>query len=256
VATPLVSVAIPCYEMGGRGAEFLEYSLERIAEQTYPRVEAVVADHSRDDEVRRTCDAWRSRLNLRYVRNTHKRGSSSANANIAIKNSSGDLVKILCQDDYLYQPDSLDRTVSAIGDGEWLVSSYLHTDDRQKLFRLQNPRLSADIAVMNTIGTHSCLTIRNRAEPELFNEDLIWLMDCEYYRRLYDRLGEPAILLDPTVVHMLWEGQVTNTIATEERRRAEYEHVRHLYAKPIPGLPNPSRPSLRLRLARRIRWLM
>lgn len=239
--------------MGGRGTEFLGFSLQRIVEQTYPRVEVVVADHSRNDEVEETCDAWRDRLNLRYVRNSHKRGSSSANANVAIKNSSGDLVKILCQDDSLYQSDALERTVNGMGDREWLVSSYLCTDDRRK-FTQWNPRLNADIATANTIGTHSCLTIRNLDQPELFNEDLIWLMDCEYYRRLYDRFGEPAILCDPTVVQVLWEGQVTNTIATEERRRAEYEHVRRLHPRPIPRLP-PSAPklSLGLRVARRIR---
>jgi glycosyltransferase involved in cell wall biosynthesis len=254
VSTPLISVAIPCYEMGGRGAEFLGYSLERIAEQTYPRVEVVVADHSRDDEVRRTCDVWGDRLNLRYIRNPRKRGSSSANTNVAIENSEGDLVKILCQDDSLYQPDALEKTASAMGNREWLVSSYLYTDDR-KLFKQWNPRLNADIAVTNTIGTHSCLTIRNREQPERFNEDLIWLMDCEYYRRLYERFGGPATLGDPTVVVMLWEGQVTNSLATAERQRAEHEHVRRLHATPIPGLPRAPRPSLGARVARRIRQL-
>ena len=39
-------------------------------------------------------------------------GSSSANANSCILNSRGKLIKILCQDDYLYDMHSLEQTVN------------------------------------------------------------------------------------------------------------------------------------------------
>jgi glycosyltransferase involved in cell wall biosynthesis len=248
----LVSIAIPCYEMHGRGAEFLEYGLARVADQTHPRIEVVVSDHSRDDAVELVCDRWSGSLDIRYVRNGEKRGSSSANLNVALEHARGDLIKILCQDDYLFDATAIGRTVAALRDEDhWLVSSYLHTQDRKTLFRRQDPRLTADIAVVNTIGTHSCLTIRND-EPERFDEDLIWLMDCEYYRRLYERFGPPRILRDVTVVQTLWEGQVTNTTASgHDLRSNEEAMVRRRHPKPLPGLePDISRPTLAARIAR------
>ena len=234
---PLVSIAIPCYEMHGRGAEFLDFGLSRIASQSYRQIEVVVADHSTDDSLERICDAWQDRVRLRYVRNTLKRGSSSANLNVAIKNAQGDLIKILCQDDYLFNRAAIERTVAAFRETDaWLVTSYLHTTDRISLFNPQDPQLNPHIEFVNTIGTHSCLTIRNLDEPELFAEDLIWAMDSEYYRRLYDRFGPPAIVHRITVVQMLWDGQVTNTYASDEQlRKTELEKVTRRYPEPMAG---------------------
>jgi glycosyltransferase involved in cell wall biosynthesis len=252
----LVSIAIPCYEMHGRGAEFLDYALARVAEQTYPRIEVVISDHSLDDAVEHVCKGWGDSLELQYVRNPQKRGSSSANLNVAINHARGELIKILCQDDYLFGASAIQKIVAAFsGTDYWLVSSYLHTRDRETLFRRQDPRMTADIAGNNTIGTHSCLTIRNVDEPELFAEDLIWLMDCEYYRRLYDRFGEPRILHDVTMVQTLWEGQVTHTTAAaQELREYEEAEVQRRHPEPLPGLaPSRQRPTLARRIAGRMR---
>jgi glycosyltransferase involved in cell wall biosynthesis len=255
----LVSIAIPCYEMHGRGAEFLDYGLGRVAEQTHPRIEVVVSDHSRDDAVELVCKHWEDSLPIEYVRNAEKRGSSSANLNVAIGRAHGDLIKILCQDDYLFDATAIERIVDAFRETDyWLVSSYLHTRDRETLFRRQDPRMTADIAGNNTIGTHSCLTIRNVAEPELFAEDLIWLMDCEYYRRLYARFGAPRVLHDVTMVQMLWEGQVTHTAAAaHDLREREEAEIRKRYPEPLTGLPPSGKPPVRARrLALRLKRML
>jgi glycosyltransferase involved in cell wall biosynthesis len=219
--------------MHGRGAEFLDLGLSRIVSQSYPSIEVVVSDHSKNDAVRAVCRSWSDRLDIRYMRNRRKRGSSSANLNVAIVNCTGQLVKILCQDDYLADEWAIERTVKAFGEADaWLVSSYLYTADGVSFDR-HDPRVTPDLAVANTIGTHSCLTIRN-SHPELFDEDLLWLMDCEYYRRMHDRFGPPVILRDVTVVQMLWEGQVTNTYASDARlRQAERDAVRRRHPTPL-----------------------
>jgi glycosyltransferase involved in cell wall biosynthesis len=235
--------------MHGRGAEFLEYGLGSIAAQTYPAIEVVVADHSEDDAIGRVCQEWQGRLDVRHIPNPVNRGSSSANLNVALRAAEGELIKILCQDDYLFDGAAIARTFEAFTeDAAWLVSSYLHTSDGSTIEGRQDPRLTAEIATVNTIGTHSCLTIRNEV-PEMFDERLIWVMDCEYYRRLYDRFGPPVVLQEVTVVQTLWEGQVTNTHAADERlRRAEIRSVSERYP-PIGGLP-PSRSRLSSTLRR------
>jgi glycosyltransferase involved in cell wall biosynthesis len=231
--------------MHGRGAEFLDFSLSQIAAQSYSSIEVVVSDHSKDHAVADVCESWQETIGLRYIRNSKSRGSSSANVNVAIREAQGALIKILCQDDFLFNRTAIEQTVTAFcATDAWLVTSYLHTEDRVSLFNRHSPRMTSNIAVVNTIGTHSCLTIRNVDRQELFDEELIWAMDCEYYRRLYDRFGPPRILDEVTVVVTLWDGQVTNTYASDERlRRAEIAAVRRRYPEPLAEFPS-SEPRL------------
>jgi hypothetical protein len=56
------------------------------------------------------------------------------------------------------------------------------------------------------------------------DESLNWLMDCEYYKRMYDIHGEPSILDKFTVVNRATEDRLTNTIS-EDQKRDEYLKV-------------------------------
>lgn len=218
-----LSIAIPCYEMGGHGIEMLTCAINSIKEQTFIDYEIVVSDHSIDNELYELCQSYN--LNIKYYRNPDKRGSSSANINNAIMHCTGDIIKILCQDDYLADSFSLEHTVSAFDEStQWLVSSYLVTRDRITIARHYLPRWNNKIYIENTIGTHSCLTIRNDP-PILFDENLIFYMDCEYYYRLYQKYGLPKILSNPTVVQLLWPGQVSNTLITDNLDQAERNYV-------------------------------
>jgi glycosyltransferase involved in cell wall biosynthesis len=220
-----LSVAIPCYEMRGRGAEMLQYSLNILKEQNISFFEVIVSDHSIDDNIEKVCIQESKNLDIKYMRYSKMRGSSSSNMNNAIKNCSGDIIKILCQDDYLFGGNSIAKTIEAFDlNKKWFVSSYFHTYDRVNLIDFQFPRLSNNISLDNQIGTHSCLTILNE-DPLLFDEQLIWFMDSEYYYRLYKKFGEPQILLDPTVVQLLWKGQVTNTLINNNLVEKERRYI-------------------------------
>lgn len=225
-----ISIAIPCYEMGDKGGDFLDFSLSKIFDQTYKQIEVIVSDHSIDDNVKDVCEKWKKLLDIKYLRNEIMRGSSSQNINNCIKNSSGELIKILCQDDYLYDKDSINNTVRAFIDDNtkhWLVSNYLYTDDN-KNFKEYRPYLNANILLINTIGTHSCLTIRNK-DLIYFDENLIWFMDCEYYNRLLKTFDKPIFLPVFTVAQFIWSGQVTNTLANEEVRQKEKQYIERKY---------------------------
>ena len=224
-----LSVAIPCYEMNGRGSEMLQYSFEVLKRQNFQDFEVVVSDHSVDDNVRDVCNRESKYLNIGYFRNAKKRGSSSANINNAIVNCTGQLIKILCQDDFLYGNDAIEKTINKFDyTKKWLVSGYLHTRDRINFDTHHVPKLSSRIYLENHIGTHSCLTILND-DPILFDENLIWFMDSEYYYRLYKRYGAPLIMSEPTMAQYLWQGQVTNTIITDEIIKSEEKYIASKY---------------------------
>lgn len=223
-----VSVAIPCYDMNGKGDFFLDFNIEKIARQTHRDIEIVISDHSKTDIVKNVVDRWKT-LNIKYVKFDKKYGNSSANTNNAIRNCTGDIIKILCQDDYLYDEFSVEKIVENFSpSNQWLVSAYVHTKDHVKLFKKKKPKYNDKIYIKNTIGTHSSLTIRNGLDV-FFDEELIWFMDCEYYRRLYDNYGAPKILNEITMVQFLWEGQVTNTLADKERRLKEFDYLQTKY---------------------------
>jgi glycosyltransferase involved in cell wall biosynthesis len=224
----MISIAIPCYEMNGRGIEMLEYSFNKIREQNYKDFEVVISDHSMDDKIEGLCKIWSDKFSINYNRFEEKRGSAPANANNCIRNSHGDLIKLLFQDDYLYDSDSLQKTVDSFDDRHmWLVSSYMHTRNRIEYFNEHVPVLNERIHLKNLIGFPSCLTLRNK-DVIFFNEDLTWVFDCEYYKRLFMTFGGPVFLRDITVVNYLWEGQLTHSVNPEIRYK-EKQFVANLY---------------------------
>ncbi len=220
-----ISIAIPCYEMNGRGGEMLQYSLDIIKNQVFIDFEVVIADHSLNNELYQIYEKEKKNLDIKYIRNENNRGSSSGNINCAIKNCTGDLIKILCQDDFLFGNYAIQQTVSSFDyNKNWLITSYLHTIDRKEFINYHFPRFSKKIYLDNLIGTHSCLTILNE-NPILFDENLIWFMDCEYYYRLYNIYGLPKILDSATVIQYLWDGQVTNSLITKNIIKKEKKYV-------------------------------
>ena len=75
----------------------------------------------------------------------------------------------------------------------------------------------------NTVSSPSVLALR--AEVGLhFDENLIWLMDVEFYDRCAQQLGAPVILPDVLVANRLHEGQVSARV-TKPLRRSELRHV-------------------------------
>ena len=199
-----VSIAIPCYEMHGLGAQNLAYALNSIAIQTYKDIEVVISDHSNDRKIETLCQDYSDILNVKYLRYEEKRGSSSANINNCIRHSTGGIVKILFQDDYLYDKYSLDNIVKEFENGaSWLITSFYHTYDRRHLVRRFDPYLTRKLLISNSIGPPSGLSMINK-DVIYFDEDLLWWMDTDYYKRLFDKFGLPRILTKPTFVTLVW----------------------------------------------------
>jgi hypothetical protein len=85
------------------------------------------------------------------------------------------------------------------------------------------------IQSINTIGSPSVVSIRNK-DLELFNENLLWIMDCEYYKKVFDRHGNPGILTDDKVFICQHINQVTNLIDLELKRKEEnYLKNKYMY---------------------------
>jgi glycosyltransferase involved in cell wall biosynthesis len=222
-----LSVAIPCWSMNGKGASMLEHSFSILEQQSFKEFEVVVTDHSVDSDIEDLCSKWSKQLTINYIRNVEMRGNPAQNTNLGIKNCIGDYVKLLCQDDFLFGNDALDKVYENISrtNYKWMFMSYWHSQDRVNLYRYYIPYLSENISLVNTLGTPSALTIKNEDFME-FDINLKSMYDCEFYGRMIKRYGGPLIINDVTMVNYLHENQTTNTVVNSSLLANEEDYIR------------------------------
>jgi glycosyltransferase involved in cell wall biosynthesis len=228
---PKISVCIPTYEMKGKGEEYLQHSFRMLYSQTFKDFDVVISDHSIENDIQNLCKNWKDRLDINYIRNDYKRGISSANINKAMKHATGESIKILFQDDFLYDEQSLEMQYVHFfsNHNQWMVSACAHTNDGTNIVDPFYPKYHDTIQYgNNTISSPSVLMIKNENVLE-FDENLFWLMDVEYYKRLYDNFGLPSICNYITVVNRSHENQISNTIATKEIKEKEYSYIVEKY---------------------------
>lgn len=213
--------------MRGRGNVYLKESFDILTMQTFKDFDVIISDHSKNDFVEKLCKEYSDRLDITYIKNEHKHGSSSANINNAIKNAKGRLIKILFQDDFLYSNNSLQEIIDTfnLSKDRWMITACEHTFDGKTFIRPFYPRYNKYIKLgNNTISSPSVLTIRNE-NPLLFNERLLWLMDCEYYARCYKKFGPPHILNKINVVNRIGTHQVSKTLVSKITKIKEFLYV-------------------------------
>lgn len=226
MAQPGISICIPAYDMGGKGADYLAASFDRLELQSFRDFEIVVSDQSDTGAVAQICARYGKGMNIRRVDFTDGPRQSSANANNAMRHASGRILKILFQDDFLARNDALDRIVRGFDrdDARWLLCGSGISRDGETVENPMVPRLNDQLRFgRNTVSSPSVLALR--AEVGLhFDESLIWLMDVEFYDRCAQQLGAPVIVPEILVANRLHEGQVSAAV-TKSLRRAELRHV-------------------------------
>ena len=220
---PHLTVAVPTHDMPNK-VYFLRRLFDSLWNQSFQDFEIVVTDNSEDYDLEEVCEWYRT--GIRYIRNPRK--GMAQNTNEAIKQSKGDLIKILYMDDYLAHDNSLRNIVNKFK-GQWMVSGCKHSFDGNKVFNTHWPEYSNDLRTgNNTIGSPSVLTIKNK-DPLMFDEEMTWLLDCDYYHRLYEKHGKPTILEDVNVIIGLGAHQATN-ILSDELKVNEQTYLTQKYA--------------------------
>lgn len=197
---PKISICVPIHDMQN-GAYFLWRLVNSLTEQSFKDWELIVT----------------------------KEGKMAENTNAAIARAKGELIKILYLDDYFAHPNSLQDIVDAFNqDTQWLITG-VDTNP--------NPQWTDDIATGNNkLGSPSALTIRNHHNfNQYFDESLSWVLDCDYYKRMYDFEGEPVILNGINVIIGQGEHQMTH-ILTNEAKLAELKYLNEKNKKEFASL--------------------
>ena len=193
---PKISIVIPVYPMPNKDF-FLKRCLDSVKSQTFTDYEIVMPENP---------NGW------------------SANHVEGILRARGDLIKFLHMDDFFAHKGALQDIVNNFhAETNWLITG---CDNNP------HPYWNDEVCFgKNTLGGPSVLTIRNE-NPLLFNESLTWLVEKEYYQRLYERYGPPFILDGINVKIGLHKGQATHLISDEVKAR-EHEYMRKKYEKNI-----------------------
>ena len=138
------SIAIPTWESYGRGGEFLEDLLRTIEIQTLKNFEVCISDHSENNDVLDIVKTFEDKFSIVYSRNSEKRGNGPANTNKAIDMCSGDIIKVMFQDDFFYDDESLEKIDNKFNstDKTWLVSGCNHTQNDGHSFSVSYTHLT------------------------------------------------------------------------------------------------------------------
>lgn len=202
-----VSIVVPVWDGMENSIELTHRNLQSILYQNFRDYEIIVSDDSKGAGL----EAPLKKYPVKYYKNTWDRGMAN-NTNHAISRARGELVKILFQDDYFFDKDSLaDMVKSLTPRFNWLATGCLHTANGEDLFNLHIPFYSES---ENTIGSPSVVLFR-RSIKERFDPNFHWVLDLDLYKRLFRKYGLPKTLDKPCVVIGLHDGQMTNKLSDD-----------------------------------------
>jgi len=227
---PKVSICIPAYNQ----VKYLKKCIDSVLDQTYTDFEIVITDDSPGDIVKNFLAEYDLPEKIRYYKNPVSLGSPE-NWNEAIRRSSGEYIKILHHDDWLVDNSSLARYVQLLDnhpDADFGFSAtkifypdkaeetYLISDSDVKSIK-ENPLV---LFSNNLIGAPS--TTIHRKSSILFDRNLKWLVDIEFYIRLLAANRNFVYSTQLLVTTSVAEGRITeDCIDNKDVEITEYLYV-------------------------------
>ena len=214
----LVSICVPVYEMGGYGIGMFKNLMGSIKKQNYDNIQVVVSDHSKDKIFKEVCNEFD--FNIKYITYSEKYGNGPANTNNAVRNSDGNIIKTIFQDDFLIHNQAIEKMVDCLNTSNgWIAAGCLHTNtEGNVLERPHIPRwggmgedksVSSYIARDQVIGCPSIIMFKKHKALE-FNERITMLMDYDFYYQLGRLYGNPEILKEYLIGVRVWPGSITS----------------------------------------------
>ena len=175
---------------------------------------------NKDFFLNRCLDSIRSQSFQDYEIVITDRGRMAENTNKGIRQANGELIKILFMDDYFTHEYSLEEMIRNFKE-YWMI---VGTNNNL------TPFYTSDIETGNNrLGSPSALMFKNK-DPLFFDENMSWLLDCDLYKRLYEKYGEPQILKGNYITLGVGDHQMTH-ILTDEEKLLEHKYMQKKYGK-------------------------
>lgn len=214
---PKISIVIPAYEANGMGVKFLSKNIDSILNQTYQNLEIIVSDHSKNNHIQDYIENLKKE-NIKYFRYSENIGWPAHNTNNAIKNSSGEFIKLMNLDDYIEGKDTIQLMVDILNEGnKWVVSGCKHLNyGNGQWSNPIIPRIEGDgthlIEGKNYIG---CPSVGLIPKEEFFDPKVIYMIDCELWYRMFIKYGYPGVLKEHRIVIGVGDHTLTKQLVSK-----------------------------------------
>ena len=198
---PKVSVIIPTYNR----PELLEKAIFSVLSQTFQDFELLIVDDASTENCRDIVNGFKDDR-IKYIRNEHNKGIAAVR-NIGVKNSSGEYIAFLDDDDE-WLPHKLEKQVELLDQsnaqlGAVYTGTFSYDGASEKILRETKPRFRGEILkellLYNFIVTSSTLFKRSCFEKVgYYDENLSFAEDYDMWIRIakvfeFDYVGEPLI---------------------------------------------------------------
>ncbi len=190
---PFFSICIPAYKR----SDYLKRLLDSISQQSFTDYEVIVTDDSPSTEVAELCKQFKNKFTLHYHKNAPPLGTPE-NWNEAIRKAKGQWIKIMHDDDWFTDEDSLQEFAGAISDSpgeEFFFSAYCDvfeaTGKMKEVFisKLKINSLQKNPTILfasNVIGPPSVTCHKNNGKF-WYDPTIKWVVDIDFYIRYLEK---------------------------------------------------------------------
>jgi len=205
------TICIPVHDPNSEFKKYLKELVNSILLQNYDNFEVLISSNHElkyFDELQKIADG---KFKLSHFKNSCS--SATSNSNFLIDLASGEIVKVMHQDDFFLHEDSLKKSVDALlcSKKSWQLTPFDHLDQKSgKIINPMVPKITKNLRLgINRVGGPSVSAFfKEKFIP--YDESMTYLFDCDWYLRMVHRWGQPDILTEPTVRIRLHEGQSTS----------------------------------------------
>jgi hypothetical protein len=206
-----LTVIIPVHDPNEIYSSFINQALKSIEYQTLRPSQILLSGLGKPEYLDSVLESFALTLPLKFFMNECT--STSANLNFLARKSATKFTKILFQDDYLISATALEDISDAFNRDSrvWLASNSKNICGLSgDVTRTIRPHFSNRIRTgNNTIGSPSVIAFKTENFID-FDENLIWMLDCDWYLRMKHNFGSPIFLRDFQVANRLHDGQATH----------------------------------------------
>jgi len=198
--SPFISICIPAY----KHVEYLQRLLDSVLMQTYTDYEIVITDDSPDDSVAALVETYQSKTVIRYYKNAQPLGTPE-NWNEAIRKAKGQWIKIMHNDDWFVNQNSLKifyENVQQYPDAVFFFSAFQNVEAEtgkkeivklsfaDKKFFYSNPY---HLLKKVYVGNPSC-TLVKRDLNIWYDKRYKFIVDFDYYIRVIQQTKMPVYI--------------------------------------------------------------
>lgn len=231
-----VSICIPAYKQ----IKYLRKLMDSVHKQAFTDFEIILTDDTPDESVFTFVKQHALYPKIFYHKNQTAKGSP-ANWNEAIKMATGEYIKIMHHDDWFTETYSLGKFVQALDENPQALFAFCASKIKYaNWFKRRINELSpgeldelkqhpAKLLIGNSVGGPSA-TIYRRGSHMFFDEQLVWLVDIDFYINFFKDSNAVVYINEPLVCTITNAAHSVTTRVEQDKKVEVFENL-YVYNK-------------------------